>query len=164
MFDSGIVKVYVSRYGNLELRKGTYTAVRISLGSPKWDIGYRINGEFKNLMPFGLLGKYEDYEPFKREYFLRLDRVGVSRIRAELETWKRLGRDVVLLCFEDIRKGPENWCHRTAFAEWWTLRTGEEIEELPDPSRFVLLDPKSLSKPVKQEEPIIPQAVQLSLF
>lgn len=158
------MNIYVSRYSNPELRKGTYTAVRISIGSPKWDVGYRISGEMKDLMPFGLLNKYDDYEPFKREYFQRLDRAGVSRIRAGLEAFKRQGQDVVLLCYEDIRKGPENWCHRTAFAEWWKLRTGEEIPELPDPTQGASKAPTSSSKPVQSTKPIIPPIEQLCLF
>ncbi len=158
------MRVYVSRFGNPELWKGTYTAVRISLGTPKWDVGYKIYGEFKNLMPFGLLNKYEDYEPFKREYFQRLDRVGIGRIRSELDSWKRFNQDVVLLCYEDIRKGPTNWCHRTAFAEWWKLKTGETLEELPDPSNFTPIGSTSPSKVVKEEKPITPSAEQLSLF
>ena len=32
--------VYTSRYSNPELKTGKYTAVRISLGTPKWPIGY----------------------------------------------------------------------------------------------------------------------------
>ena len=44
-----------------------------------------MNGELKGLMPFGLLGRYDDDLPgFKREYFARLDRVGVGRIRRQL--------------------------------------------------------------------------------
>lgn len=43
------------------------------------------------------------------------------------------GKDVVLCCYEDVRK-PNEWCHRLVFAEWWYEKTGEKIEELPDPS------------------------------
>lgn len=43
------------------------------------------------------------------------------------------GKDLVLLCYEDVRI-PEDWCHRTVFAEWWVENTGEIIEELPDPN------------------------------
>lgn len=160
--------IYTSRYSNPELRKGTYTAVRISLGTPKWDIGYRLAGELKDLMPFGLLNKYDLYEDFKQEYFMRLDRIGVSRIRSQLQRFESFGQDVVLLCYEDIRKGPENWCHRTAFSEWWLIKTGEVIEELydptPDPS---LKKPKaatSPNKPSSDNQTIIPPVLQLSLF
>ena len=57
--------VYTSRYSNPELKTGKYTAVRISLGTPKWPIGYNLDAEMKDLMPFGLLGKFERYEDFE---------------------------------------------------------------------------------------------------
>ena len=46
----------------------------------------------------------------------------------------------MLLCYEDVRI-PEDWCHRTVFAEWWAENTGEEIRELPD-----LMPPKEKKK------------------
>lgn len=157
------MKLYTSRFFNPELKKCIYTTVRISLGTPKWPLGYTLNGEMKDLMPFGLLGKYEVYDEFKKEYFQRLNKIGVSRIRAQLDDFAKLGRDIVLLCYEDIRKGPEEWCHRTAFAEWWQLKTGTTICELPDPTQ-VKRGAKGLSKQVLEEQNIIPHSVQLSLF
>ena len=125
------MELYVSRYGNPELRSGNYTAVRISLGTPKWSLGYQLDGECTELMPFGLLGKYEDYESFLPAYFQRLDRFGPKRIAQQLDKYAVHKKDVVLLCYEDIRK-PGDWCHRTAFARWMLERTGMVIEELPD--------------------------------
>ena len=43
------------------------------------------------------------------------------------------GKDLVLLCYEDVRN-PEDWCHRTMFAQWYCEHTGEIIEELKDPN------------------------------
>ena len=56
------------------------TAVRISLGTPKWPIGYNLDAEMKDLMPFGLLNKFEQYEDFERAYFDRLNQKGVQRM------------------------------------------------------------------------------------
>lgn len=126
------IKIYTSRYSNPELQKNIYAAVKISIGMPKWELGYSLSGEFPSLMPFGLLNRFERYEDFKLYYFRLLDRVGVYSIQKDLEHFKRFKKDVVLLCFEDIKKEPETWCHRTAFSEWWKLQTGDEIEELPD--------------------------------
>ena len=127
--------IYTSRYANRALSSGKYTAVKISLGSPKWQLPYKINGEIKELMPAGIFG-IGDKEVFRAMYFERLDRIGVSRIRSQLMKYEVIGKDVVLLCFEDVRKGPENWCHRVMFAEWWQKRTGVIIPELPDASTF----------------------------
>lgn len=125
--------LYTSRYQNSELLSGNYTTVRISLGTPKWSLGYIIDVVMPDLMPYGLLGKYPAYEPFKLAYFQQLDRVGVERIAAQLNCLESYGKDVVFLCYEDIRR-PEVWCHRRAFAEWWEEKTGVSIPELPDPS------------------------------
>lgn len=125
--------LYTSRYQNPELLSGDYTTVRISLGTPKWSLGYIIDVVMPDLMPYGLLDKYPAYEPFKQAYFQQLDQVGVERIAAQLNCLESYGKDVVLLCYEDIRR-PEVWCHRQAFAEWWEGKTGVNIPELPDPS------------------------------
>ena len=147
--------IYTSRYSNKELRSGKYTAVRISLGTPKWELGYRLNGEIKELMPAGIFG-IGDKEVFKRKYFERLDKIGVSRIKSQLLKFEVLGKDVVLLCYEDIRKGPENWCHRNMFSEWWRSRTGEMIPELPDESavKTTFIDAKKK----------VPQFEEMNLF
>ena len=127
--------IFTSRYANPELRSGKYTAVRISLGLPRWKLGYEINGAIEELMPKGIFG-IEDHDEFYRRYFDKLDAIGVIRIREKLYQFEKLGKPVVLLCFEDIRKGSWNWCHRNIFASWWKQRTGEIISELQDTSKF----------------------------
>lgn len=126
--------IYTSRFSNPELKTGKYTAVRISVGSPRWKVGYDINGAINELMPKGIFGKYETKAAFEVEYRKRLERVSVEYIRKLLTGYELLGKDVVLLCYEDVRKGESDWCHRTIFADWWREKTGEIIPELPDPS------------------------------
>lgn len=130
--------IYTSRYSNKELKNSKYMAVRISVGTPKWNLGYQILGEIKELMPFGMMNEH-NHDVFKEKYYKRLDGFGVERIRERIENLKKiadeLGKDIVLLCYEDVRK--ENvWCHRLVFAEWWRERTGEVINELADYSMF----------------------------
>lgn len=126
--------IYTSRYSNPELKSGKYTAVRISVGSPRWNVGYNISGAISELMPKGIFGKFDnDPAGFEVEYRKRLECVGVEYIRKLISSYELLGRDVVLLCYEDVRK-PTDWCHRTIFAKWWQEKTGEIIPELPDPS------------------------------
>ena len=52
-----------------------------------------------------------------------------------IEKYKKInpGREIALCCYEDVNK-PGYWCHRRFFAEWWRGKTGEIIDELPDPS------------------------------
>ncbi len=127
--------IYTSRFANPELKSGQYTAVRISVGSPRWKLSYPIAGAISELMPKGIFGKYDnDKAAFEAEYRKRLSCIGVAYIRKILQQYEQLGKDVVLLCFEDVRKGDDDWCHRIMFAEWWKEQTGEIIPELPDPS------------------------------
>ena len=156
--------VYTSRYSNPELKTGKYTAVRISLGTPKWPIGYNLDAEMKDLMPFGLLGKFERYEDFERAYFERLDQKGVQRILSQLQRFERLGKDVVLLCYEDIRKGPDDWCHRRTFADWWIKNTGEALPELFDPTPDPSKPRQAVSKRIQETPPTTFHMEQLTLF
>jgi hypothetical protein len=153
--------IYTSRYSNPKLRSGDYVTVRISLGKPKWELGYMLHCEISALMPFGLLNSDISYEEFKRKYFLRLDKTGVSRLADgfSIIQQKYPGRDIVLLCYEDVRK-PDDWCHRTLFAEWWKLNTGEIVEELTDTSKSPVKADLSESK----AQNTISQEEQLTLF
>ncbi len=127
--------IFTSRYANPELRSCKYTAVRISIGLPKWKLGYEIAGAIDELMPKGIFG-IQDYDEFRLRYFAKLDAISVDRIREKLCYFEELGKPVVLLCFEDIRRGTWNWCHRKMFASWWEEHTGEMISELHDESKF----------------------------
>lgn len=155
--------IYTSRYSNKELQKGIYTAVRISIGTPKWSLGYNLAGEIKDLMPWGLKD-IQDIDVFRPKYYERLNRCGISRIRNQLQYFEQFGKDVVLLCYEDIRKGPHNWCHRNTFADWWLQMTGEVIPELKDESKFTPEPGYEVrrGKLVKKREPAAIQ--ELSLF
>jgi hypothetical protein len=88
------------------------------------------------IAPPGRLFKVYDRDVFTREYRQNIERIGVKRIRDVLEGYMALGKDVVLCCYEDVRK-PGEWCHRQVFSEWWLEKTGELIEELPDSSDVV---------------------------
>ena len=156
--------VYTSRYSNPELKSGKYTTVRISLGTPKWPLGFNLDAEMADLMPFGLLNKFERYEDFEAAYFARLKQKGVQRILSQLQRFERLGKDVVLLCYEDIRKGPDYWCHRRTFADWWLKNTGEAIPELFDPTPDPSKPRQAVSKRIQETPPTTFHMEQLTLF
>lgn len=155
--------IYTSRYVNRELQNGLYTAVRISIGTPRWNLGYELAGAIKDLMPWGLKD-IQNIDVFRSRYYERLNRCGVSRIRNQLQYFEQFGKDVVLLCYEDVRKGPHNWCHRTVFADWWLQEIGEKISELKDGSKFTPEPGYELrgGKLVKEREP--KRIQELSLF
>lgn len=142
-------KVYTSRYSNPELATGNYTVVGITRGAPKFPLRYQVVGNIMEIAPPGyLFGEY-DRTRFTGSYFKNMDKIGVGKIHTLISKYLNLGKDVVLCCYEDVRK-PNEWCHRLVFAEWWLKRTGEVITELQDPSTVKV--PRE-AKPPKPKEP-----------
>jgi len=124
--------IYTSRFSNPALRSGEYQTIRISVGKPRWELGYKLDGDFPHLMPYGLFDDNNISKgEFSRRYVNRLN----DKADIIINTLKAMSakRDIVLLCYEDIRK-PGNWCHREVFADWWYDNTGKMISELTDPS------------------------------
>lgn len=128
--------IYTSRYSNKELADGKYYCVGISIGTPKFKLAYRLKNQCYSLAPKGYMLRM-NLEDFKKAYYEKLNGIGKDRIINMVMKMERdaaaQGKDLVLLCYEDVRI-PEDWCHRTVFAEWWVENTGEIIEELPDPN------------------------------
>ena len=123
------MKLYTSRYGNRKLAtRHDLLKVSLSLGLPRWPVKYEISSRLKPLAPEGQLFHVHDRERFKALYYTKMDGLGVEYVRGLLEETSD-GRDLVLLCFEDLR-GTGKWCHRRVFAEWWQDRTGETVEDL----------------------------------
>ncbi len=127
--------IYTSKYSNPELSSGKYTVVGITRGAPKFPLHYHLDGNIIEIAPPGYLFNEYDRKRFTGPYFKHMDKTGVDRIASILNRYAAKGKDVVLCCFEDVRK-PNEWCHRLVFAEWWLQRTGELIEELHDPSEI----------------------------
>ena len=61
----------------------------------------------------------KDKEEPRAALYARLDRVGIGEARRILHDISsgHGDRDIVLLCFEDVRKSGE-WCHRQLIADW----------------------------------------------
>lgn len=158
------MSIFTSRYSNKELRKEGYYPVGISLGTPKFPLGYELRGQCYTLAPKRNMLQLE-YEEYKTAYTSKLDDIGASnviRIVNDLEAKARAEeKDLVLLCFEDVRD-PEKWCHRTMFAEWWLKHTGEVVNELIDESPCKAL--VNARKAKEKAEEIFNPYEQLSLF
>lgn len=151
--------IMTSRYGNKELRNDGYYPVGISLGKPKFQTGYEIREQCYALAPKGNMLKMA-YEPYREAYFKKLEEIGADKIIGIVqrmdERAQEEGKTLVLLCFEDIRK-PDQWCHRTLFAEWWQNKTGEVISELEEADAKA----KKPEAPAEAQQSIINQ---MSLF
>lgn len=128
--------IWISRYSNKELQSGKYYPVGISIGTPKFPLGYTLRKQCYSLAPKGYMLNME-LDRFKPAYYEKLEGIGTDRIIDMVEKMnteaRAEGKELVLLCYEDVRV-PGDWCHRTVFAEWWAEQTGELIEELYDPS------------------------------
>lgn len=128
--------IWTSRYSNKELQNGNYYPVGISIGTPRFPLGYTVREQCYSLAPKGYMLNM-DLEKFIPAYYDKLANIGEQRIIdmvTKLDSKARAeGKELVLLCYEDVRI-PEDWCHRTVFAKWWAKKVGEVIEELPDPN------------------------------
>ena len=160
--------IWTSRYSNKELQNDKYYPVGISVGLPRFRLGYGLREPCFFLAPKGYMLKM-DLEPFKKAYYEKLAEIGeqkiINTVRRMEDTARREGKELVLLCFEDIRI-PEDWCHRTLFAEWWLFRTGEAIKELPDPTPPKIKRAKEVEvkKPAKEAVQTEEKYEQMSLF
>lgn len=131
------MKIYTSRFTNPELTSGDFTVLGIVRGMPKFPLKYELAGNIIEFAPPHYLFNEYDRSRFTPRYFKHMDEVGIDFAKDKLNGYARYGKDLVLCCYEDVRK-PNEWCHRLVFAEWIKERTGYNITELPDPSEIRL--------------------------
>lgn len=110
----------------MELQDASY--VSIAVGNPRYPVPYKIVN-LGLLKPFGVFRVYSGDE-YKKKYFERLDKYGAKKIRKAIEEVSEGHENVILMCHEKDK----NECHRSMFAEWWFLRTGEKIPEIGEKS------------------------------
>jgi uncharacterized protein (UPF0248 family) len=125
-----------SRYkAKKRIKASGLSPVGISVGEPKFPLGYELAGTCPILAPARWMLSM-DRERYEAIYRARLEEAGVERIVAELAALKRPGdAGVVLLCYEDLEK-PGEWCHRRMLACWLEEQTGIEVPELEgEPAR-----------------------------
>lgn len=153
--------IYTSRYSNPELKTGKYTVVGITRGAPKFKLSYPLAGNIMEIAPPGYLFNEYDRKRFTPSYFKHMDRTGPVAISRILNFYEKMGKPVVLCCYEDVRK-PGEWCHRLVFAEWWLARTGERIEELPDTSSNKWQQVPA--GPAEEADPPEPEVIQMKMW
>jgi hypothetical protein len=134
--------VWTTRYQNKSLATFDGAVIRITVGAPRFALGYKIGGSISELAPYGLFNKGLSPDEFERQFLARLDDIGFARIAQALDTARSLtpSGKVALACFEDLTK-PGQQCHRTQVGSW--LRShGVLCSELPEPvsARTLRLD------------------------
>ena len=153
---------FTSRYTNAEVANGLYYRVGISVGVPKFRLNYKIDEQCYMFAPTGAMLRMTD-DQYVDAYRRKLETSGIGKIRWMLNKLQEnaAGKDVVLLCYEDIRD-PDQWCHRTLLAEWVRENIGISMEELADPGQIKYKNPARAKQ--KQEEEVKAQFEQLTLF
>ena len=108
------MKLMTGRYATHHREDGV--AVATSIGQPRWPLPYALEHEVRDLMPFGLFGRNLPWNEFEAAYRAHLERVGVERLRKQLEdiAAQHPGEPLVLLCWEK----PGEPCHRRIAADW----------------------------------------------
>lgn len=119
-----------SYYQNKLLDGARHLIVQTSVGVPRF--GAFPEWEMDSIKPpKEILGMAE--ADYVKAYLAQLERIGVEAIRNELQELEaeaaKTGREVVLCCFESLKKSGQ-FCHRRIFADWWQRQTGEVIPEL----------------------------------
>jgi hypothetical protein len=136
------MKLYTSRYQNKGIAQSDLIPVGITLGNPRFKLGFVVAKNLRLLAPPREIFRLPNDE-FVARFRARLDEIGVGQIGAALAdiSTKNGGGDLVLLCFEDVFLSDtrKNFCHRRVFAQWWQEKTGEEVAELGAPEGHELL-------------------------
>jgi hypothetical protein len=126
--------IWTARYQNpfVKAKAQSLVPVRITVGHPRFKLGYTLGGSVKELYPAGKLFRIHTRAKFEPAYHAHLDAIGVPQITERLAAISQAheGRGLVLLCYE--RVDVKGWCHRQCFSSWWKARTGIEIHELPE--------------------------------
>lgn len=124
------MRIYTSRYANGDLADLDLVKVGITIGNPRFKLPYE-REHLRLLAPARHVFRIGDQEEFRQAFEAQLAETGVEVIRRRLLDISEAhdGRDLVLLCFEDLTK-PGLYCHRTHFADFWQDQTGAEVKEL----------------------------------
>jgi hypothetical protein len=120
------MQIFTSYYANRQIQTGDYTLIGISIGKNRW---VNVDMYLTNIAPTWNMVKLTDRILYQKLYLEKLNAIGVESIREAFENIPS-EKPLVLLCYENVFK-PDQWCHRTMFAEWWKEQTGEIIDELP---------------------------------
>jgi hypothetical protein len=125
--------IYTARYSNRTIAASRLTAIRITLGAPRFRLPYSIAETDKRFAPSREIFHTHDRDIFETAMREQLDRELGDRALEVLRGYDEAhgGRGLVLLCFEDVRK-PGVWCHRQMVAAWFEERFGIVVPELDE--------------------------------
>ncbi len=122
-------RVFTSRYYSPAVKlRDDLAKVPISIGLPRWKLPYPLELQIRPLCPPRRIIEWTNEERYRVVYLQQLEDLGAEAVGVLLrEAHERVGRDLVLLCYEDLSK---SWCHRRMFADWYQRETGILVPEL----------------------------------
>jgi hypothetical protein len=125
--------IYTARYSNRTIAASGLTAIRITLGAPRFRLPYSIAETDKRFAPSREIFQTHDRGVFEVGMRDKLDRELGDRAVDVLRAYDQAhgSNGLVLLCFEDVRK-PGAWCHRQIVAAWIEERFEIVVPELPE--------------------------------
>ncbi len=111
------------------------TPVRTTVGHPRFALSYQLAGHARLITPTRELLKIKAQDAYEFSYRRLLNGNGIDAIHRELLAIagaNDLDSPLVLLCFDRLDRltPPDDWCHRSHFAKWWTEQTEREVPEL----------------------------------
>ncbi len=119
-----------SYYQNRRIDPARHAVIQTSIGHPRFPkVNYPV-ANWQEIMPDPEMLAMP-FETYRTAYRAKLDAAGLDTIRAGLDELAELvaPREPLLCCFEALKK-PGQFCHRIFFAEWYSEKTGIQIDEL----------------------------------
>jgi hypothetical protein len=140
------LRVWTSRYSNpalVQAHEEGYVLARTTRGNARFFRlpHVRLKQFEPNAYEFSLPDTPEGGAEFTRSFLERMDQLGPAGAVAPLVAFQGDAPGIILLCFEDVRKGL--LCHRTLVAEWLTKNTPLLVVEWDDPSKPSTRKPKA---------------------
>ena len=109
-----------------------YTIISIANTLPKFNLPYKVSIQYQVIAPdWKTWNARDNRRLFDLYYRMQLETIGFDTIFPYLQSLRRLGKPLLLLCHESLRN-KMTLCHRRLFAKWWEGYTGIEVPELDD--------------------------------
>lgn len=109
--------------------------VRTSNGYPRYTLKYPLIHAMPSTFPNKNTIRGVAYDRFVQLYRAKLDSIGIEAIQQQAHEIRRKedaseDTPIVLLCFEQLAKKPDTFCHRNVLADWLSDKTDQSVPEL----------------------------------
>ena len=124
--------MFTGRFNSKLVNEEEYTIISIANTLPKFNLPYKVSLQYQVIAPdWKAWNARTNQRLFDLYYRMQLETIGFDNIFPYLQSLRKCGKPLLLLCHEDLRN-KRNLCHRRLFAKWWEGYTGIEVPELDD--------------------------------